>query len=980
MFYHLEDERPVVLVITEPGLSITNFIVDYLKANALEIEVLCLDQRFFLEYEQIADKIQRIYKIIVVYGFDSNSAEVYQRIFNFLDLLNNKQGEKIPIVLISPISTSLEILDDFVPAYQQFLVQQTTFLQTFLARFEQSLVFLAQDILLDKKKIDYPLLLFFSAIKKGYLLDLQVKFYFQDERSFFNLIKEYLIKPHDGAKFIVKGAAISSSKTLAKIAYLYEQYFQKKPIIIKLFADERKNRFLQEFAVVNNSKPQLEELIDQRVREIVNFDKEIALIAPSDRELQKALAMEQLQQERQFKKQLKLKQAIPAQDFTSNEVLDLLKQAQKEPAQESEAANSDSEFIKKIENLFSTQRRKEKKNRQEKNIVKGKEIIKKSKKRKVLFYLGIFGFGLSFLLFSLFFIFTISQQKIKNQLFTVVKNNGEEIEKFDESRFNQFFNFQLDQYLKILSADNFGEALDLRELNAALLALSAGRKESQDKAYDLYKKTFTGGIELKQFYEELDLAIDKKIEGEKAFNAYLSSLNLDLYQGEEKSVWQKSLDTNKAELKNDLQLKRFFGPFKDFIFQPGRINLLILVQDSSELRSTGGFLTEAITLSFDNAVLIDKQVLDVNDLDSRIYGRKEPPEEIKNMLGEEVFYLRDSNWQADFAQSNQEIKWFVEQATGSKIDLTVALNTKTISEILKVVDGVELANDGLINTINYLERQEKAASLDYKSVNSEKFSWRLINALLDKISQLTQSQFVALNKLLIKDLNQKEILLQVNDQNLQQIIEANSWSGEKVIMTCPAEFKQENCLLDSLFQVENNVGVNKINPYIKETIEHNLGIGKDFIRHKRKITFENFAKSNTWPLGAYHDFLKFYLNSQASLEKIEIDGQPLEEEKFKVADIENGKEISLLLEIPTQSKIELEITYLIPNQMQPPFSYVFLDQKQAGVFAKETAYNIVFDEQFKPQLIAPSAIYQDKIIRFNNSNTDHFLFAINFSE
>jgi hypothetical protein len=180
--------------------------------------------------------------------------------------------------------------------------------------------------------------------------------------------------------------------------------------------------------------------------------------------------------------------------------------------------------------------------------------------------------------------------------------------------------------------------------------------------------------------------------------------------------------------------------------------------------------------------------------------------------------------------------------------------------------------------------------------------------------------------------------------------------------------------------VENNVGVNKINPYIKETVEHNLGISKDFIRHKRKITFENLGKTDTWPLGSYHNYLRFYLTAQASLEKIELNGQKIEDQRIKIVDMDNGKEIAVLIEVPKQAKVELTITYLIPNQLESPFSYVFLDQKQAGIFSKSTTYNIVFDEQFKPQLIAPQAVYQDKIIHFENDNSDHFLFAVSFDK
>lgn len=977
MTNRLNNNDPVFLVVAEPNSFFSGLVCDFLKSNSLNVELLNLDQDFFLNYEEYSKQKKDVYKIIFIYGFYSVSKDVYLKIIDFLDLQNKNQLTKIPLILISTTSTSLEILDELDFGYQEFLNKKMKFLDSFLNKFPESMVFLGQDVLSNDKTILYPLLLFFSALKKGYLFDLQNKFYFQDEESFFNLIKEYLIKPYQPNKFIIKGSGVFSEKLSQKITYLYEQYFQKKLLTVKLFTSEKKQLLTQEFSVVNNTKCQVESLIDKKIRGLIDSDKDDQLPSPSEKELQKALEISRLQKALQIKK---LKAQKKPQKSSLYPSLKLTNQAHKEPTEDSPAKDFSSEFVGKIESLFSIQRNKAKKVRREKNVIQGSTIVEKSKKRKVLFWLGACVFTISFIFLSLFAVFHFSQKALKNSLYNAARGNLKEIENIDKSSNYWFFSMQLQQYKKLFSTESLSEAIDTERLSRVMLNFYTSTKELEQFSYDLYRKTLDGGVELNQFYDQLIDSIDHKIESQKDFNAYLMDLNLDLYQGEEKLVWQNSLEKTKVDLKNSLQFKRFFTTFKEFMLQSGRVNALVLIQDSSELRPTGGFLTEAIILGFNNAVLVDKQIFHVNDLDSRVYGYKEPTQDIKDLLGESKLFLHDSNWQADFVESSREVQWFVEQATGFKIDLVIAINSKTITEMISVLGDLKLENEFTINSENYLNKQEELAVSDYKSISNQKITWQLTNSLLDSLLDLSQDQLSFLNETLVDQLNQREVLLQSSNQSLQQVIEANSWGGTKTELTCPMEFKQENCLLDFIFQVESNVGINKINPHIKETIEHSLGISKKFVRHKRKITFENLAKSDLWPLGSYRNYLRFYLNKEASLEKVELNDKKVDLNKIKIIDDEQGKEISLLVEIPKQSEISLTITYLIPNQVTPPFSYVFFDQKQAGVFNKTTDYKIVFDEQFKPQLIAPQATYQDKVIHFKNENLDHFLFAISFDQ
>ncbi len=966
----------VFLVISEQGHLLADFVVEFLQNKALSVELIHLDQDFFLNYRELAERKKDIYKIIFIYGFQSIAQKVMEEVFNFLTLLNQAKNQKIPLILISALSTSLEILDDFDFGYNDFLTKQENFLRSFFSQFPNSTAFLAQDVLVANKKVTYPLLLFFSAVKRNYVFDAQNNFYFQDERSFFNLIKEYLIKPHQAGKFLIKGAKLSSAKLAQQIIYLYEQYFQKKLQTIKLLTNEKKHPFIREFSVVNNSKTQIDKIIDQKIRGLIDFDSDLPF--PSEEELEKALQVSRTQRALQLKKQKvqnKLHKTIPYASVKVN------RQAHKEPIEELLSKDSSSEFASKIENLFSTQRHQEKKSRQEKNITQGTTILHKTKKRKLLFWLGTIIFGISFLALSLFSLFNLNQKILKKQLDEIISKPLDIEKNIDKSINYRIFSFQLAQYAKLLPSESLTEAVDLQKLSTIISSLYQDGIKFDQAVFDLYKKTIEGGVELNHFYDQILLELDQQIAYQKDFNAYLMNLNLDLYQEQEKKMWQDNLEKTKTDLKNNLQLKRFLPVFKDFILQSGRVNVLVLMQDSGELRATGGFLTEAVLFGFNNANLIDQQIFHVDDLDNRVYGQKAVLPEVKDLLKEENALLHDANWQADFAKSGQEIQWFVEQATGSKIDLVIVLNTKVVKELLTVVGELKASDDLIINAANYLAKQEETVIIDSKSTsNKDSFTWKFANALVDRLMKLSSHELSMVNKLLLEQLNQKEILLFSGHQILQQAIEGNSWGGEKADLVCPIEFKQDNCLVDSFFQVESNVGINKVNPYISERIEHSLGISEKFIRHKRKIIFENNATSDFWPLGVYKNYLRFYLHASANLEKVELNGRVVDLSRVKIVDAEQSRELSMLIEIPKQSKVELVITYLVPNQMNTPFSYVFLDQKQAGVFNKITNYQIVFEEKFKPQLIAPQAKYQDKVIRFENKNLDHFLFAISFDQ
>lgn len=929
----LDVSRPLILVLTEPNLKLSGLVVDFLNKQSLATELILLDQEFAQRSQDFFRQNRTVYKIILMCGFGKISKDFSASIFEFVDAAKSKQVDKIDIYFLSTISTQFSIIEAINPKYEEFLKAQNSFLNAFIKKYEDGLFFLSQDLLLDEQKITNPLLLFLTAVKKGQLLDFQKKVYFQDENSFFEIIKPRLLKPHSQGKFLIRGKAVSSAVLLKKIAHLYEQYYQKKITTLTIFAEERPVKFLNEFSLVKNTKININQLIDQKVRLIPSLNLE-DVQSPLSTEILKEISLQSIK--KQLGNQSDLNPPKTENPVVIGNLFNFFKKAQKPIVGSASRPVYSEELGQKIEKLFSTRRQVEKQIRQKENLKIGKEIIHKTKKRRWLFWLGLIIFILGFLFVFLFFFFNVSQKILHKQILKVVENNGIGIEKIDKSVLFSIFNFQYINYQKFLLEESLTHAADVIRLRDAILMLSISEADHQKNSFGLYRKTIDGGVDLRQVYEINSKSLEKKIEALRNYNAYLMDLNLDLYQDEERKIWRLEMEETKKEINNSLQNQRFFEAFRTLLLDRGRVNVLILVQDSNELRHTGGLLTELITISFENGVLLDRQVFTVDDLNRRAYGNREAPEEVKNIFQEERYLLHNSNWGPDFAVVATEIGWFVEQVLGQKMDIVIALNSKT-------------------NEINF-----SGESIDQKL-------------------KLTDLDFFTLATGFKNGLASREVMLFSDDQALQKVIESNIWSGKKIKATCPAEFIQENCIVDSFFQLEANISFDKTDYLITRKISHDIGITDSFIRHRRRIIFENQAGGEILGYGNHVSYLKFYLHPLANLEKIELNGNKLANADYELIKEDLQQELRLKVLIPRQSRVELALLYTIPNQGQEAFSYVFFDQKQAGVKEKETNYQIVFDENLIPELVAPPTNYQNKTLKFYNNNDDHFLFAIGFS-
>src|SRR5260221_5973525 len=142
-----------------------------------------------------------------------------------------------------------------------------------------------------------------------------------------------------------------------------------------------------------------------------------------------------------------------------------------------------------------------------------------------------------------------------------------------------------------------------------------------------------------------------------------------------------------------------------------KVNYILAMQDTNELRPTGGLLSSIGVFTFENGRLTGKTFFDPGSADKLLRGHVDPPLALKKYLGQSNWSLRDSNWDPDFRTSAPKIEWFLQNEMSQTADGVIAIsadnfgkiNNLNILEMLKNKDIQIFSNDGNIaDTLNNL--------------------------------------------------------------------------------------------------------------------------------------------------------------------------------------------------------------------------------------------------------------------------------------
>ncbi len=248
---------------------------------------------------------------------------------------------------------------------------------------------------------------------------------------------------------------------------------------------------------------------------------------------------------------------------------------------------------------------------------------------------------------------------------------------------------------------------------------------------------------------------------------------------------------------------------------------LVVFQNNSELRATGGFVGSFAIVDVQKGKILNIDVPGGGsyDLQGQLDVFEKPPVPLQLVNGRWEF--QDANWWPHFPASAEKLAWFYRHARGSSVDGVIALNASVLERFLSVMGPVANEEHAVV-----LDAASAVDTLQYKveydfdtASNTPK---EIIGDVMSDFLSLTQhADKIDLIKLVValhEAAQEKEIQVYMNDQTLEQQMREFGWTGE-LFDTAPPQ--------DYLMVVGSNVQGQKSDAKIEQDIEHTVVIEPD---------------------------------------------------------------------------------------------------------------------------------------------------------
>jgi len=243
---------------------------------------------------------------------------------------------------------------------------------------------------------------------------------------------------------------------------------------------------------------------------------------------------------------------------------------------------------------------------------------------------------------------------------------------------------------------------------------------------------------------------------------------------------------------------------------------LILIQNSDELRASGGFISSVGILRVDNGK-VDLQVKNSYAIDD--YANKPyppPPAALQVYMGADLWLFRDANWAASFPGSANSIAALFTLGQDESVAGVIALDQTAVRYWLAATGPIVLTDGSTISGATVIERLHSEWQPEPSDLSPEasRDQSSLLNGLGDALitRMFVDPQSLNLGALLNatqRALEEKHLLLAIGDSSLNEIAGEHHWIGA----ITPGD-------QDYLYIVDSNVGFNKANALLERSINY----------------------------------------------------------------------------------------------------------------------------------------------------------------
>jgi len=393
---------------------------------------------------------------------------------------------------------------------------------------------------------------------------------------------------------------------------------------------------------------------------------------------------------------------------------------------------------------------------------------------------------------------------------------------------------------------------------------------------------------------------------------------------------------------------------------------LLLFANNMELRPGGGFIGSFGVLTVHDYTFEDIRVYDVYDADGQLKAHIDPPEPIRLYLNQPHWFLRDSAFSPDFIENYSQAKFFLEREMNmGGFSGALLMTTTSIENVLGAFDSVYIPDfDENITQKNFYLKAQIYSEKDFfpGSIQKKSFLSSLTRQLFIRLEDVSPKNLLMEFK---KSLDEKQMVLYVDDPAVQNILDSLYWSGTVIEPQCTA--KIDNCIVDFLFPADANLGVNKANFFVKRQVSLKMNFDQDgTVHHSLSILFKNESAGDVFPGGTYKNYLQILLPRNTNVETVTKNDVLIENVDERNEEV---KTIGFYFEVPPQKKTEIRVNYTLEEALKKgKGAYQLIIQKQIGSSNNDFGFQLhlpqnifIVNQNFSPLVKNNNIIYNTNL-------------------
>ena len=221
--------------------------------------------------------------------------------------------------------------------------------------------------------------------------------------------------------------------------------------------------------------------------------------------------------------------------------------------------------------------------------------------------------------------------------------------------------------------------------------------------------------------------------------------------------------------------------YSDFLLKlvgsDGAKTYLVLLQNNSELRPTGGFPGSYALITFENGTLKNIFVDDIYRADAGLKDNIIPPIPLQHITPS--WGMRDAGWFADFPLSARKVIEMYRLGGGLKVDGVLTITPDVIARIFEIIGPIEMPEYGVtLDANNFLAEIQNEVEYEADRAAPKRILSDLQPKFFERLAQQDKDGWVKIFKIMSEATEQKHILAYFENNDLESMAIKNELGGE----------------------------------------------------------------------------------------------------------------------------------------------------------------------------------------------------------